>query len=469
MIDQMRAYARRWRELQPTAHLYLIHAALLTGSLAIFGAFFNIAIEAFGYDRDFVSTLAITGVAVAAISSVPVWAAAERIGYWRALVVAALAQVISTLLVAVSPSVPSLLLSVGLTGIAATLFQVSSPPFMMRHSSDATRDHLFSANQAINIGLAGIATYFAGTLKAQLGTLLAVGAETPPAYRAIFAVAGLGLALSIVPLLLIRSRVSNQESTADQQRANTQAAAARVPLPPAPAAPPTDLPLPVGAMWLRSVPFVVPLVDRLPHNLRAIIYRPWPVLRLLLSPLLISFGAALLIQFLNLFFKDTFVIDDVTIGRVLAIIGIATGVAALIGPAISTRLGKPWTIVLTQMLSVPFLLLMGFVPVLNIVVAAALMRGALFNMAAPLYDAFAMEQTEEDARPIVIGLINGAYTAGYLVAPAISTRVQKEFGFTPLFVATAVLYALAALANYWLFVRQPRLPIARTATSHPHD
>jgi hypothetical protein len=53
----------------------------------------------------------------------------------------------------------------------------------------------------------------------------------------------------------------------------------------------------------------------------------------------------------------------------------------------------------------------------------------------------------------VIGLINGANTAGYLVAPAISTWVQARYGFGPLFVATAICYALAALANYWFFVR----------------
>jgi hypothetical protein len=77
-------------------------------------------------------------------------------------------------------------------------------------------------------------------------------------------------------------------------------------------------------------------------------------------------------------------------------------------------------------------------------------------MGTPLYDAFAMEQTEEQARPIVIGLVNGAYTAGYLVAPYISTVVQTRYGFAPLFVTTTVCYALAALSNYWFFIYRRR-------------
>ena len=43
--------------------------------------------------------------------------------------------------------------------------------------------------------------------------------------------------------------------------------------------------------------------------------------------------------------------------------------------------------------------------------------GGAVHMGSPLYDAFAMERTDEPARPAVIGLINGAYSIGYPVAP----------------------------------------------------
>ena len=181
--------------------------------------------------------------------------------------------------------------------------------------------------------------------------------------------------------------------------------------------------------------------------------RPWPLLCLLIPPFLISWGAALLIPYLNLFFKERFDVAGGGLGAIFASLNVASGAAALAAPAISTRIGKIRTVALTQALSIPFLLALGFVPLLSVAVGAALVRTALFNMGAPLYDAFAMERTEEAARPTVIGLINGAYSAGYLVAPTISTFVQARYGFAPLFVATAVCYGLAVLANYWFFVR----------------
>jgi hypothetical protein len=53
----------------------------------------------------------------------------------------------------------------------------------------------------------------------------------------------------------------------------------------------------------------------------------------------------------------------------------------------------------------------------------------------------------------VIGVLNGAYSIGYLFAPLVSTQIQATYGFAPLFAMTLSCYALAVLAKYWFFVR----------------
>jgi Ni/Fe-hydrogenase subunit HybB-like protein len=62
-----------------------------------------------------------------------------------------------------------------------------------------------------------------------------------------------------------------------------------------------------------------------------------------------------------------------------------------------------------------------------------------------------MERSRPAVRPLAIGLVNGAYAAGYLFAPTISTRVQQDAGFAPLFIATACCYGVAALLMLALF------------------
>lgn len=432
------SYLQRWRRLRRPAWLYLLHAALLTSSLAVSSLFFNLAILALGYDRLFLGVLNTVSIAVAALLSLPLWWLATRMGLRRALLTSAAFNAVSLLLFALWPAAVPLLLASALTGAAAVLFQVSSPPFMMRHSDPGERDHLFSANAAINIGFAGMGSLVAGGLPALLGRALGVGAESGSAYRATFAVAGIGLLLSLVPLLLIRER---KAAVREEEAGDGETGRFRIPYSA------FRIPHSASRITYRA------LLERIPEPWRGLLRRPGPVIRLLIPPFLISWGAALLIPYLNLFFKEQFLVDDTTLGRIFSALGLATGLAALAGPAISARIGKVRTVVVTQALSIPFLLALGFVPLLGVAVAAALARGALFNMGTPLYDAFAMEQTDEAARPTVIGLINGAYSAGYLVAPLISTWVQAHYGFAPLFVATAACYGLAVLANYWFFVR----------------
>jgi MFS family permease len=448
------SYLDRLRHLGRPARLYLLHAALLTSSLAIFGLFFKLAILALGYSREFLGLLTPLSLGVAAAFSLPLWWLAARIGPWRSLLINAALQVISVFLITLWPATVPLLIGVGLTGVAAVLFQVSAPPFMMQHSDAATRDYLFSADRAINIGIAGLGSLAAGVLPALFGQLLGVGAESATAYRATFAVAGIGLVCSLAPLLLIRDRpptADRRPPTSAESRTENHPEGTRPKTENPNPEPRTPNPEPRTTNYgLRTIKN---LKSRLPDFWQRILEHPGPLLRLLVSPFLISWGAALLILYLDLFFKERFAVDNALLGVIMAALGITTGVSALAGPAISARIGKPRTVVLTQLLSLPFLLALGFVPVLGVAVTAAVVRGALFNMGVPLYDAFAMERSEEAARPTVIGLINGANTAGYLVAPAISAWVQTRYGFAPLFVVTAICYSLAALANYWFFVR----------------
>jgi hypothetical protein len=451
--------AGSWRALSRTARLYLLHVALLTGSLAIFGLFFNIAILALGFSLDFLGVLNSVSFAAAAILGIPLLWLVGRMRLRGALLLSAALQFGSVLLFALWPTAAALLIASVLIGAAAVLFEISAPPFMMRHSSLATRDQLFSANAAIRIGLGGLGSLLAGQLPSLSARLLHVAPESARAYQATLSVATLGLAVAMVPLLLMRGEQApstdlRQETGDRRQQIGDRSNSSLV----------SSLWSLVSGLWSQTVALFRPrstsgvhaakkLASLIPPIWRDLARRPVPLLKLLASPALISIGAALLIPYLNLFIKRRFAVSDQSLGLIFAGLGVCTGAAALAGPVLSARLGKIRTVVLTQALALPFLMLLGFAPLFGVAVGAALARAALFNMGAPLYDAFAMERSDEAARPTVIALINGAYSIGYAVAPLISTHIQDVYGFGPLFVATTICYILAVLVKYWFFIR----------------
>ncbi len=107
--------------------------------------------------------------------------------------------------------------------------------------------------------------------------------------------------------------------------------------------------------------------------------------------------------------------------------------------------------VVTQSSSLVFLLLMGFAPVLWLSAIGYLMRTALMNMASPLYTAFCMEHTPEHQQGFVNSVLNLSWNIGWAVGPFVSGVVQQNYGFAPLFVATAVLYFFAIVLQWKFF------------------
>ena len=143
---------------------------------------------------------------------------------------------------------------------------------------------------------------------------------------------------------------------------------------------------------------------------------------------------------------------------------VGRGAHGIIGPRLTTRLGgKIRTVAFTQFASIVFLLMVGFWPSVWVAGIALLLRAALMNMSAPLYNAFCMEQTPEHQQGFVSSVLNIAWQVGWGVGPYISGLVQEQFGFSPLFITTSILYVSAILLMWVFFQRSEERVIAVAA------
>jgi predicted MFS family arabinose efflux permease len=183
-----------------------------------------------------------------------------------------------------------------------------------------------------------------------------------------------------------------------------------------------------------------------------VLFRPL-TLKLSIPNLVIGFGAATLVPYFNVFFVERHRMSDATLGILFSIASLVTGVACLVAPRLVGNLGgKIRTVVIGQGISLIFLLAIGFSPWPWLAVIGFLVRGALMNMVAPLFDAFALELTHESEHGAVNSVRNLAWNVGWAVGPYISGVVQQRWGFAPLFINTAVLYALSIFLT-WIFFR----------------
>ncbi len=126
------------------------------------------------------------------------------------------------------------------------------------------------------------------------------------------------------------------------------------------------------------------------------------------------------------------------------------GIGLLIAPPLADRMGKIQLVVVTQALSIPFLIMLGFAPWFWMSTAAYLVRVALMNMSGPVYQTFVMEQVEPSARATVASLVSMSWNFGWAFSPTISGALQVRYGFGPPFIVTIVLYTIST-ALYWAF------------------
>ncbi len=400
------AIFRYFGQFRYNARLFLLSTVIGGITFSGFQLFFNLYLRSRGYDLDFIGLLNAVPSGAALLVGVPMGIVSDRIGRRRAMLVGLSAATLGAWALVSTTSPMLMVVMAAVLGIANSLYFLSMAPFMMRASGEKERTLLFSLNFGLMTISGSVGNLLAGQLPAWFGARLGVGAESPQAYQAVLLASVLAGGLSLVPVWLIRE--------------------ARWP----------------GPRREPAIGF---------EDFRKLL-RP-RVLQLAAPNFIIGFGAAILIPYLNLFFKGRFDISDAQLGVLFSLSATVTGVATVIGPRLAERLGgKIKAVVFTQGASVFLLLLMGFAPAFWLSGLAFLLRGALMNMSNPLYSAFTMEQTPERERGAVNSVTQLMWEVGWTVGPYLSGVVQARYGFSPLFVATTILYAIA-IGLTWLFFR----------------
>lgn len=401
-------YVRRVRGFSSNARLYLLSTVITGLSYSIYWLIFNLYIDSSGYSRSFLGELQSMPHLIAIFAGVPAGVLADHIGRKRALLLASAGETAAMLGVVLASGPNWLRVSMITFGASESLWWVASAPFITENSTEEERDALFSANFGLQTLVGFFGTLVGGYLPTIFGSLMGVGVESPPAYQATLGVMVALWALTLVPVFMIKER---PRRAADQVR----------------------------SIWpWRNIS------------------NPGLVIRMFIPNIVISMGAAILIPYMNLFFKETFAIPDSTLGMLFAVSSVITGTATLGAPLLADRWGRIRSLVITQLASIPFLLTIGFVPAFWLAGIAFWVRAALMNMGSPLYQAFAMEQVSARERATLSGLLGMSWTIGWTIGPYLSgyMQAQPHIGFKPIFVTTCVLYIVASVLERAFFQSQ---------------
>jgi MFS family permease len=395
-------YSSQIRAFKPNARFYLLNVILTGAVMGVFRLIFNFYVLSLGFDEALLGNLITTSSFVALIAALPLGYLADIIGRKGSLVLSGALLSISILTMALWKSETSFYSMNVLSGIAQSLAGVTMSPFLMENSSEKERTYLFSFGQGLQMTMASVGNWIGGYLPTWMGHAKSVMATSSTAYGDSIFIIGIGAAFAIIPLVFLTS-------------------------------------------------------PKLEHSQRAIfapfqyaVKNPLLLTKLILPMLLTSLGAGLVMPFMNVFFRQVHHQPDPVIGTLFAWGSLAMGIGLLIAPPLAERTGKIQLVVITQALSIPFLILLGFSPIFWVGAATYYVRLALMNMSSPVYQTFIMEHVEPSARATVASLTSMAWNFGWAFSPTISGLLQVKFGFGPPFIGTIILYTISVIM-YWAF------------------
>jgi len=393
-------YYRNLKLFSRNARLYLTASFLIGLTFAAYMLLLNLYLREQGASESFIGSVLSAGAVGMMIISIPAAFILRRIKLKRILLGSTIVYAASILFLIWIPVSKLLIVISFFAGLSMTFYRVAAAPFFMRNSTLKERTYVFSSSFAVGL----MASVLGSVLFGWMVTALAdsVGGMVN-AFRWTFVVAvGLGLT-ALIPFALIT---------------------------------PTD----PGTEDKKAVFSKALLKQR---------YRLY--IKLSLPYFIVGTGAGLIIPFLNIYFRDRFHQPTDKIGLFFTAVHATMIIGIMAGPVLAKRMGMVKTLVSTQLLSIPFMVVLAYTVSLPLAVGAFLLRGVLMNLGQPIGTNFGMEMVGESEHALVNALLMFAWTSSWMVSTAVGGHLIEKYGYTLPLMITAGLYLLSSILYYIFF------------------
>ena len=407
------------------ARLFLVTTFVAGAALSLYWIDFNLYLSSLGLSPatiGLVSTIAsVAGAAVA----FPASAASDRFGR-RTIMAAGIAIGLVALVgLLLTEALPLIVVFAALWAVGNQSLGVVQAPFLTEHSDREHRNELFAVQFAIqnltNVGAAVIG----GVGAVAVASVIGLDPAGPGTYRVILLFMAVLLTAGLATVALLTD----------------------------------DRPRVVSGPRLVTIgePAAFPPDPRLSRARLGIVVRDrGRFARLVIPGFLISVGAGQVIPFLNIFIQRKFGLDLTSLNAVFAFTSLGTVAAILAQPTLARRFGQITSVVIVQAASIPFLVVLGFSPLLWMVILALAVRNALMNAGNPIFSAFAMEQVAPAERATLSAAMSVLWQIGWVVGGIWYTVLQAQLGFdagyTVDFITIIALYTVATWL-YWVWFR----------------
>jgi MFS family permease len=404
-------YIARMRMFSYNARLYMIHVVGMDVIHGTWEVVFNLYLLTVGFDATFVGLRILLRASSSALMSIPAGIISDRIGRKMSFILGDGMGAAMSLL-AISTNNPYLILGAAVVaGFFGSLHGVSEPAFMAENSEDYERIHLFSVADGTRTAASVIGSVLAGLLP-----LLILGNNPEALVSTYRMVAYIGIVIwfaSLIPAVMLKTKGATAS----------------------------------GSLTLRT------MFSNIKH--------PDRIFKLSVPSALLALGAGFTLPLMNVYFHEGLGRAEVEIGAIFAAGSALLVIASFMAPLIAARLGKVRAIVTMQIISVPFIFLLGYADqlgelagsVMLVAVLAYAARITTMDVTGPIREAFGMEILDPSERGTQVGIQRALSGLFYGVAAYFGGLMMNAGNYQSPFLIMAGIY-IVSIALFWYFFGQ---------------
>ena len=404
-------YLHRLGLFRRNVWLFLLGIFCIGLGMTFWNLLFNLYLQESGYDKAFIGNVLALGNIAVAIAALPAGFLTSHIGLKTQIIGMQTLSAIAFGIAIMMDRPPLIILFVFTAFGFSTFVRVVGGPFAMRNSSPVERPYIFSTLFIIMLAGGVVGNAAAGFLT---DFMMSRGIPAIASYRYVILLGVGSSMIGVIPFFFIREHEINH---------------------------------PTGA---------APTLAKFRHL-------EWSLyVRAMIPHVLVASGAGLIVQFMNLYFKDVFNSDDQAIGIFMSAQAFTMVFGIMLAPVLAERFGKVNTIVLSQLVSLPFILVLAFTDNLPLAVAAFVTRSALMNMSGPISNTLILELSRSEAQGILNALFMMSWSLSWAFSAFLYGKILQA-NYTACFIIAAALY-LASSILYYTFFRH-----AEKRLRHPTD
>lgn len=399
------SYFFHFSQFSKNVKIFLLGNALQGIGLSIYGLLFNLYLKEIGFGESSIGMFISTSSLGISLMALPASLIIEKFHVKHLVITGLLFSSVFYSMQILHVDEVSLFIFGLLASMFQALYNISISPFYLRNSNPHERVHLFTLNSSLNMAAHLIGYLIGGFIPEIITSLFPVLVKMEVFRYAIMASLGFVFASNILFLQI-----------------------QRVPIP--------------------------KVKKKIFDGFKE---KEWNTLaRLIIPKLCFAFGGGLIVPFMNLYLQEKFKLSTEMIGVIYALLQLFIFMGIFFTPTIVRKTTQLRFIIMTGLLSVPFMITMGLTGNITLVLSCFFMRGMLMNMSGPITSMFEMERVGENECVFASATILFFYHLVYTSSTRLGGYLIENFSFGHTFYLAGIFYALAIFFYYRFFKKEDK-------------